>query len=304
MLNRNWLSNCCLCPRQCGADRLHGEIGVCGAGSDLIAARAALHFWEEPCISGERGSGAVFFSHCPLQCAYCQNRSISAGGSGIKISVRRLSDIFFELEKKGAHNINLVTPTHYAAHIAEVVRTAKVKGLSLPIVYNCSGYENPDAICELEDIVDIYLIDFKYMDDAPAVKYSNAPHYSYYAKSALSEMVRQKKAVFDAAGIMKSGVIVRHLMLPGFAEDSKKIVRYIAENYGDSVYVSLMNQYTPPACAPAELKRTITATEYDELIEYALSLGVQNGFIQEEGTQKESFIPEFNGEGVLPSYSR
>lgn len=295
------LKHCTLCPRNCGADRLMGQRGVCGAGNVVKAARAALHFWEEPCISGEQGSGTVFFSYCGLQCVYCQNRAISRGQSGKEIPTVRLAEIFLELQQKGAHNINLVTPTHYIPQIVEAVQKAREEGLILPIVYNTSGYEKPESIALLRGIVDIYLTDFKYMDKGLSLKYSGASDYAEWAKLALHEMISQAGgAVFDGEGMMKKGVIVRHLLLPGCLSDAKKIVSYLFERYQNGIIYSLMNQYTPMSGLESvpELCRKVTEEEYEALVDYAVELGIENGFIQEGGTAEESFIPSFDNEGI------
>lgn len=275
--------------------------GYCGVKNTLRVARAALHFWEEPCISGEEGSGAVFFTGCNLRCVYCQNYHIARAEQGKEITVERLSEIFLELQEKKANNINLVTPTHYVPQIIEALGNAREKGLKLPVVYNCGGYESTETLKRLEGLVDIYLPDFKYMDPVRAKKYSRAEDYPERAKAALSEMVRQQpKAELDQRGILKKGVIVRHLMLPGGIKDSKAVVRYLYETYGDHIYVSLMNQYTPLPQAEKypELTRKLKKFEYDRLVDYAISLGVSNGFIQEGETAEESFIPAFTNEGV------
>lgn len=281
-----------------------GERGICGQTEQLKVARAALHFWEEPCISGERGSGAVFFSGCALHCVFCQNENIANGTAGKIIDEKRLAEIFLELAEQGAHNINLVTPGHFAPQIIKAVEDARRQGMNLPIVYNTSGYENVDTIRRLEGIVDIYLPDFKYMSPILAEKYSHAPDYLAVAKAAVSEMVRQtKRAVFvpDAEnGIMRRGTIVRHLVLPGCVPDAKAVIRYLYETYGDTIYISILNQFTPLANVASypELNRALTQEEYDEVVDYAIEIGVENGFIQEGGTAEESFIPEFDGEGV------
>nr|WP_297884778.1 radical SAM protein [uncultured Blautia sp.] len=297
------LSRCTLCPRNCKVNRADGENGVCGAkGRKILAARAALHMWEEPCISGNRGSGAVFFSGCPLRCVYCQNYDIARTQVGMEISEERLGEIFLELKEKGAANINLVTPTHYTPQIIRAVKRARKEGMSLPVVYNCSGYEKVETLKMLEGIVDIYLTDFKYMEKQWAEKYSKAPDYPERAKEALAEMVRQTgRAVFDSEGMMKSGVIVRHLLLPGRVKNAKAVVKYVFETYGDQVYLSLMNQYTPLPQVKKdfpELNRKVTKKEYERLLSYALDLGVENAFIQEGETAKESFIPMFDYEGL------
>lgn len=295
-------SGCALCPRACRALRSEGQIGCCGAaGEELCVARAALHMWEEPCISGSCGSGAVFFVGCPLRCVYCQNAVIARAEAGRRIGIGRLSEIFLELQDKGAWNINLVTPTHYTPAIIEAVELARKRGLRLPIVYNCSGYERVDILRELRGIVDIYLTDFKYMDAEAAARYSSAPDYPEVARAALEEMVGQTgEAVFEDSGRMLRGVIVRHLLLPGHVENAKAVAAYVYETYGDRVWLSLMNQYTPMEGMERfpELNRRVTRREYDRLIDYVLSLGVEHAFIQEGETAKESFIPFFDGEGV------
>ena len=296
------LDNCTLCPRECHADRLHGKPGVCGvSGSGILGARAALHMWEEPCISGETGSGAVFFSGCPLRCVYCQNYAIAHGEVGKEISVGRLAEIFLELQEKQAANINLVTPTHYTPQIIEAVTLAQDQGLAIPIVYNCGGYEKLRTLRMLEGIVDIYLTDFKYMEPETAGRYSHAPDYPAVVKAALSEMVRQTgDAQFSENGMMRRGVIVRHLLLPGHLKEAKAVVSYVHETYGDQVFLSLMNQYTPlPQVKDwPEINRRVTKREYDRLVDHAVAIGVENGFIQEGKTAKESFIPAFDGEGL------
>ncbi len=291
---------CCLCPRNCQIDRAV-TTGYCGVKNTLRVARAALHFWEEPCISGEEGSGAVFFTGCNLRCVFCQNHQIARAEQGKEITVARLADIFIELQEQKANNINLVTATHYVPQIAEALQLAKSKGFHLPVVYNCGGYESVESLKQLEGLVDIYLPDFKYMDEERAKRYSHAKDYPVIAKEALMEMVRQQpKAEFDERGIMKKGVIVRHLMLPGGIKDSKAVVKYLYETYGDSIYLSLMNQYTPLPHVEGypEINRKLKKFEYDRLVDYAISLGVENGFIQEGETASESFIPDFTNEGV------
>ena len=257
--------------------------------------------WEEPCISGETGSGAVFFSGCPLRCVYCQNYSIAHGEVGKEISVERVAEIFLELQKKQAANINLVTPTHYTPQIIEAVTLARAQGLAIPIVYNCGGYEKVQTLQRLEGIVDIYLTDFKYMEPETAKRYSHAPDYPAVVKAALSEMVRQTgEAQFSEDGMVKRGVIVRHLLLPGHLKEAKAVVSYVHETYGDQVFLSLMNQYTPLPHVKdwPEINRRVTKREYDRLVDHAVSIGVENGFIQEGKTAKESFIPAFDGEGL------
>lgn len=296
------MKRCTLCPRNCNVDREAGERGVCGVtGEGVLGARAALHMWEEPCISGECGSGTVFFSGCSLRCIYCQNYEIAHAETGKRITVERLSEIFLELAKKGAHNINLVTPTHYTPEIIRAVLRARACGLTLPIIYNCSGYEKVETLKMLEGIVDIYLTDFKYMEPDLAAKFSKAPNYPTIAKEALKEMVRQTGApVFDENDLMKKGVIVRHLLLPNHLKNAKAVVQYVYETYGDQVYLSLMNQYTPlPQVRHIpELNRKVTDREYEKLLDYAIDLGVEQAFIQEGETAEESFIPSFSCEGI------
>ncbi len=291
---------CRLCPRECGVDRGRKVHGVCGVSDELRVARAALHAWEEPCISGERGSGTVFFSGCPLQCVFCQNREIALGRSGKEISVERLSEIFLELQDKGAHNINLVTPTHFVPQIVRALEMARVQGLRLPIVYNTGSYERVDTLRMLEGIVDIYLPDLKYVDCGLSGRYSHAKDYFAWASLAIREMVRQIGETRFQGELMIRGVIVRHLVLPGCVEDSKAVVRYLHETYGDRVYLSIMNQFTPIGDLGRypELNRRVTEKEYDEVVDYAIELGVENGFIQEGETARESFIPAFDLEGV------
>lgn len=292
---------CRLCPRMCGADRAGGQLGYCGMPEEISVARAALHMWEEPCISGEEGSGTVFFSGCTLQCVFCQNAAIANGSVGKRISVDRLAEIFLELQGKGANNINLVTPTHYAEPIKRALERSRRNGLRIPIVYNTSGYETAEAIRGLEGYVDIYLPDFKYVSGELAFRYSKAADYFDRASAALAEMVRQTgEAIYDRRGIMKRGVIVRHLMLPGCLEDSKAVIRYLYRSYQDRIVISILNQYTPlPSVAGIpELNRTVTEAEYEELVNDAIALGVENGYIQEGDTAAESFIPAFDLEGV------
>lgn len=301
MKNMNKYENCLLCPRKCGINRSTGQTGVCGVSSEIKVARAALHYWEEPCISGKRGSGAVFFSGCSLHCVFCQNREISDGKAGKVISKERLSDIFMELAVKGANNINLVTPGQYIPDIVWAVNDAKSRGMKLPIIYNTSGYENVTELKLLEGIVDVYLPDFKYMDSALSAMYSRAKDYPSVAKQALSEMVRQQPDVVidDATGLIQKGVIVRQLLLPGHVNDAKAVLKYLYDTYHDHVYISMMSQFTPIALKDyPEINRTVTRREYERLVDYALEIGITNAFIQEGDVAKDSFIPAFDCEGV------
>lgn len=302
----DYYKNCTLCPRKCGIDRTLANTGVCGESDRLFVARAALHMWEEPCISSTQGSGAVFFSGCSLKCVFCQNHSISRALSGKEISAERLSQIFLELEKKGANNINLVTPSHYLPHIIVAAKSAKENGLSIPFVYNCSGYENPESLDLLKDIVDIYLPDMKYMEASTAALFSKAPNYTEVAKKAIDKMYSLVGApVFDCeSGLIKKGVIVRVLVLPEHTNEAIKIIRYLYERYADNIYVSIMSQYTPllevlPGSSEYDcLKRKVTKREYGKVINAAFNMGIKNAYIQDGDVSKESFIPAFDNEGV------
>ena len=295
------LEHCELCPRKCGAERNTGKTGVCGVSSDIYVARAALHFWEEPCISGTKGSGTIFFSGCTLKCVFCQNYELSHGENGKRVSIGRLSEIFLELEEKGANNINLVTPDHYIPEIREAMISARDQGLKIPYVINCSGYETKELINMLDGLADIYLDDFKYMDSEKAKKYSGAGDYPERAKESLAEMVRQcPEPAFDDSGIMQKGVIVRHLLMPGMVKNGKAVVDYVYDTYGDNVYLSLMHQFTPFERLEKypEINRKVTHREYERLINYAMEKGVSRAFIQDGSVAKDSFIPDWNGEGV------
>lgn len=299
------LSACELCPRRCRANRAAGERGVCGATDTLRLARAALHFWEEPPISGEVGSGTVFFSGCPLKCVYCQNHEISTGNFGIDVSEERLVEIMLELQDQGALNINLVTATHYAHLLPGAIAHARMLGLTIPIVYNTSGYERVEAVRELDDLVDIWLTDFKYADAELGRALSHVPDYPSVAQSALIEMARQLKrhggGAARADGAWMRGIIVRHLVLPGHAEDSCRVLDLIWDAVGD-VPISVMNQYTPNAAmraAGGELARAVTEEEYERVLDHADELGFSQMFWQEGGAVDESFTPPFDTTGVL-----
>ena len=294
---------CIECPRKCNKERMEGNMssyGYCQVSVLPKVARAALHFWEEPCISGEEGSGTVFFSGCNLRCVYCQNAEIAAGVRGKEISIKRLSEIFLEVQEKGANNINLVTPSHYYPQIKEALLLVKEK-LHIPVIANTSSYDSVEALQEMEGLIDIYLADYKYADSKLAKKYSHAADYPQVAAAALKEMFRQVgEPEFDERGMMKKGMIIRHLLLPGCADDSKAVLKFLYETFGDSVFISIMNQYTPLPHVKdyPELNRGITSEEYEELVDYAIELGIENGFVQEGETAEESFIPAFDGEGV------
>lgn len=339
------MENCMLCPRECGVNRKKGEMGVCGQTAAIKAARAALHMWEEPCISGQNGSGTVFFSGCNLGCIFCQNHNIATGKAGIEISIERLAEIFLELQEKGANNINLVTAGHFVSQVVGALKLAKQQGLYLPVVYNTSSYEKVETLRLLEGYVDIYLPDLKYVDSAISSRYSHAADYFTCASAAIAEMVRQvgepefvferaagkegssaeflvdekkkiseqqNNMIFDAAEyqerseageflLMRKGVIVRHLVMPDCVEDSKRVISYLLKTYGSQIFISIMNQYTPlPQCREyPELSRRVTEAEYDAVVDYAIELGIENGFIQEGDVAEESFIPEFDGEGIV-----
>ncbi len=294
------MSGCKLCPRECGIDR-EKEVGFCQAREELVIARASLHEWEEPCISIGKGSGTIFFSYCNMKCIYCQNYEISTKNYGFSVSVERFAHICLELQEAGACNINLVTPTHFVDKIIEGLALAKKKGLTIPIVYNTSGYERVETIQKLAGFIDVYLPDFKYYDDEYARKYSSCSNYFWYASRAIQQMYRQVgKPVFDSNGLMIKGVLVRHLMLPGLDEDSKKIIQYLYDTYGDKIYISIMNQYTPVRVFQDEnLNRTISKEEYNQMIDFAYEIGIRNCFVQDDETQSESFIPKFDGRGVV-----
>lgn len=295
-------ASCELCPRKCRVDR-RTSVGYCHEGAEPRAARAALHMWEEPCISGEEGSGTVFFCGCTLGCVYCQNSRISGGDVGKTITTERLAEIYLELQAKRANNINLVTPTMFSPHIIASVRLARERGLSLPVVYNTSGYETVERIDALSETVDIWLPDFKYLDPDTAAKYSMARDYPEGAKKALREMVKMTgRAEYDERGMMRKGVIVRHLLLPGKLAESKRVIEYLFSEYGNDITYSLMSQYTPMKTLDKdkypELARRVTTYEYTKLIDHALSLGITNAFMQDGRPADESFIPEFSLEGV------
>ena len=290
-------SVCSLCPRNCNIDRSIST-GVCGSSEKIRIARADLHFFEEPCISGVNGSGAVFFSGCSMHCVYCQNDEISHGKSGTDISVKRLTEIFFELRAKGAHNINLVTGDHFIPEIVDAVKNARDRGLDIPFIFNCSGYEKPDTLKLLQGLIDVYLPDMKYAESTLAEKFSNAPDYPEVSKNAIAEMVRQQPEVeFDSDGMIKSGVIVRNLLLPGHVMNSKMVLKYLYETYGDTIYMSIMSQYTPMKAFPdalKELNRKVKKSEYERLTNYAIDLGITNAYIQDMSASGKDYIPEFN----------
>ncbi len=294
-------SGCHLCPRACGANRQIGECGVCGCDATLMVARAALHMWEEPCISGDKGSGAVFFSGCPLHCIYCQNAEISSGEHGKRITVARLAEIFLELQAQGAANINLVTAGQWTPQVAKALHIAQENGMQLPVILNSGGYERVETLRLLAPYVSAYLPDFKYLSPKLAGALSHAKDYPEVATQAIDFMVEQAGEMrLNSEGYLQQGVIVRHLVLPGHVNESLETVKYLHKRYGNRIYLSLLQQYTPPQqeLPYPELNRRLTRYEYAKVVDYARSIGVENGYIQEHGTAKSSFIPAFDGKGV------
>lgn len=291
---------CNLCPRNCNADREKGELGYCRAPADMVIARYSRHMWEEPIISGDKGSGTIFFSYCNMGCCFCQNYEISELYKGKIVDIHQFVDICLDLQHHGVNNINLVTPTMYVPSIIKGIRLAKEKGLEIPIIYNTSSYENVDTIKMLDGYIDVYLPDLKFYDDHLAKRYAGISHYFDYASRAIDEMVNQVgNVILDDNGIIKKGVVIRHMVMPNHVDDSKRIIKYLYDRYGDRVYISIMNQYTPVRHSRyPELNRKVKLAEYDEIVNYAYDLGIRNAFIQEDDTQDESFIPnfeEFNG---------
>lgn len=294
------IKNCTLCPRNCHADRTR-NYGFCRAGSEAEVALVSLHQWEEPCLSGKNGAGTVFFSHCSMQCIFCQNHEISTEGKGFKVSIERLAQIFLEQQQRNAHCLELVTPTHYALQIIEALDIAKRNGLNIPVVYNCSGYENIETLDALRNYIDVFLPDFKYFYSETAKEYSNAPDYPKIAQKAIAKMYEFAGKPAFKNGIMQKGVIIRHLVLPWHYKESMEIVKYIWQTYGDNVYLSLMNQYTPmyKALNHPKLKRRLTTFEYDKVVDYAAELGFTNCYIQQGKTATKDFVPNFNGDNVF-----
>ena len=291
---------CSLCARECGIDRTSGKTGFCGASDIMTVSRAALHMWEEPVISSERGSGTIFFSGCSLGCVFCQNREISRDASvGRSVSESELADIMISLERQGAHNVNFVTPTHFAPSIKRSIIVARERGLRIPTVYNTSSYDSVEALRMLDGAIDVYLADFKYYLEKTASKLSRARSYPAVARAAIEEMVRQAPKPIITDGIMTSGVIVRILLLPSHVAEAKLILKYLYGTYGDNIYISLMSQYTPIGEMQPPLNRRVLRSEYDELCEYACKLGVKNAFVQERESVGESFIPKFDNTGVI-----
>ena len=294
------ITNCNLCPRRCGVNRTK-RVGFCGAGEKVRIALVSLHQWEEPCLVGAKGAGTVFFSYCSLRCVYCQNHAISHGGQGVEVTTGRLAEIFLEQQARGAATLDLVTPTHYVPQIIAALDIAKARGLTLPVVYNSSAYENVETIEALKGYVDVYLPDMKYMSAASGGEYSAAADYFAAASAAITRMVEQVGPVqFTADGQLRRGVLVRHMVLPGHRHESMDIVKWLWETFGKTVQVSLMNQYTPmyKAAEHKPLNRRLTTFEYDSVVDYALQLGMENAYIQERRSASAEFVPDFNGAGV------
>ncbi len=288
--------SCMLCPRACKVQRGEEKRGYCGETWQVRAARASLHLWEEPCISGQKGSGTIFFSGCSLRCVFCQNKSIARGDKGRKVTIEQLAELFLILQDNKASTINLVTPTHFVPQIVLALERAKKNGLILPVVYNTASYEMVETIQRLEGLVDIYLPDMKYKSKEISDKYSKAPDYFEYASKAIKEMVRQVGEPVFEKGLMKHGVIVRHMVMPGYTKDSKEILKYLYETYGNKIYLSILNQYTPPKDLQEfpEIQRRVTKREYKKVVDYAIELGIERAFVQEGKTAQESFIPDFD----------
>lgn len=297
-MTQSYYTSCTLCPRDCRTDRTVSA-GFCGCGAKIKAARAGLHYYEEPFLSGTRGSGTVFFSGCSLKCVFCQNIELSRDAYGFEITPGRLAEIFLEVQNMGAHNLNLVTGTHYSPSIAEALRSAKENGLSIPVLWNSSGYEKPETLRLLEGLVDIWMPDFKTLSPDTAGRYFHAPDYPDRAKEALAYMVSVSELQFSGE-IMISGVLVRHLCMPKSLPDTKKVLRYLSETYGNRIWISLMNQYTPIGELPyPELNRKVSKRAYEAAVDYAIGLGIEQCMIQEGGTADASFIPAFDGTGIL-----
>lgn len=291
------LENCMLCPHKCGINRIDGNKGRCKCDDKLKIALASLHMFEEPCISGTNGSGTVFFSNCNLNCVYCQNYEISQLGKGKEISIEHLAEIFLNQQEKKAHNINLVTPTMYVYQIIEAIKIAKSKGLNIPIIYNSNGYENIETIKLLNGYIDVYLPDLKYYSNAMSKKYSKIDNYFETATRAIKEMYNQVgKAEFDENGLIRRGVIIRHLVLPNHIQNSKNILKWISGNMPSDVYVSVMSQYFPTYKSKNDdlINRKLTKKEYKEVFNYLYSLDLKNGYIQDLGSHEEEYVPDFD----------
>ena len=295
------MTNCNLCPRRCGANRTQ-RAGFCGAGEKVCIALVSLHQWEEPCLVGERGAGTVFFSYCSLRCVYCQNHEISHGGKGQEVSVERLAEIFLEQQAREAATLDLVTPTHYVPQIIAALDMAKERGFHLPVVYNSSGYETVETVEALRGYVDIFLPDLKYMSAESGREYSAAADYFAHASAAINKMVEITGPVqYADNGQMTRGVLVRHMVLPGHRHESMELMKWLWENFGRTIQVSLMNQYTPmyKASEHKKINRRLTTFEYESVVDYVLDLGMENVYVQERRSASEEYVPDFNGAGVL-----
>lgn len=291
------LVKCEICPHNCKVNRLEGKLGRCKANDKVKIALATLHFYEEPCISGKNGSGAIFFSYCNMKCKFCQNYEISWEGKGKEISIEELANTFLELKQKGADNINLVTPTIYTYQIIEAIKIAKEKGLDIPIIYNSNGYESVQTLKKLEGYIDVYLPDLKYYDDKIGFQFSGIKNYFEYATKAIQEMYRQVGApVLNEEGLIQKGLIIRHLVLPNYIDNSKKVLSWIHNNIDQNIYVSIMAQYFPCYRAKEikDLNRKLTKKEYKEIENYVYALDIQNGYMQELGEHEEEYVPNFN----------
>lgn len=302
----NALSHCQVCPRKCGIDRTAGKTGFCRASYLPKVALVSRHDWEEPPISGTKGSGTVFFSHCNLGCVFCQNHDISQDGYGQEISVERLAEIFLEQQERGFHNVNLVSAVQFIPQAAKALEIAREKGLSIPVVYNSNGYESREGLKMLERLVDVYLPDFKYWEDDLGLEYSNCSRYRETAAAAILEMRRQVGGdIIDKNGIMQKGLIIRHLVLPGQYKDSMKILDWVKENLGKDTFVSLMSQYTPmhKAREIKALSRKLTTFEYDKVVDHFFEIGLKNGFMQKRSSATSEYTPIFDLSGVMDAES-
>lgn len=297
----NDFNHCRLCPRNCSVDRTAGKLGYCMSSSSMRAALASVHQWEEPPISGTNGSGTIFFSGCNLRCVFCQNYVISSENKGREISVDRLAQIMLEQQERGVHNINLVTAVQFVPLIIKSIELSKRNGLAIPIIYNSSGYENVETIQMLEGLIDIYLPDIKYCSSELSKKYSNASDYFKYASKAVLEMNRQTgQNKFDQNGLLKSGLMIRHMVLPGCKEDSFKILDWIKEQLGTDIYVSLLNQYTPTYHADQykEINRRLMSLEYTRVLDHFFEIGLKNGYMQQKTSASDAYIPLFDFSGL------
>ncbi len=297
MLENNILDRCTICPHNCKINRNMGQIGRCKASNKVKIALYSIHKFEEPCISGENGSGTIFFSNCNMNCVFCQNYEISQKGQGKEITIENLADIFLKLQAKGVNNINLVTPTSYVYQIIEAIKIAKEKGLNLPIVYNTNGYEKIETLKMLDGYIDVYLPDLKYYDNNISKKYSKVDNYFEIATNAIKEMYRQVgHPILNENGIIQKGLMIRHLVLPNNIQNSKEVLKWIKENINEKVYINIMGQYFPTYKAKEikKLNRKLTKKEYEEIENYLYELDIKNGYIQELGEHEEEYVPKWN----------